>query len=117
MMNKKKKEINNILLKYKQQKAEHENNFKNYIEKYKNIIQLNNLIVNSYKKQKDNNLYYNENINKVIESINKYNEIEQIQNIKEIKEKYNILINKEKTTLKIKNDKIDDIIINKIPEI
>lgn len=110
----KKKEINNILLKYKQQKAEHENNFKNYIEKYKNIIQLNNLIVNSYKKQKDNNLYYNENINKVIESINKYNEIEQIQNIKEIKEKYNILINKEKTTLKIKNDKIDDIIINKI---
>ena len=108
--NLKNEEINKINIKY----TEIEKNNENYenIQNFKNIIILNNIIVNSYQKQKEYNLYYNENINKLIESINIYNENSDRQSLQEF-EKYKIILNRDKTILNIKDDKIDNKIINK----
>jgi len=115
--NLKNEEISKINIKYQKLENEYDNNFNNKIENFKNIIKLNNIIVDSYNKQKNNNLYYNENINHVIESINKYNEISQLQNIKNYIEKYKIFINNDMTILRIKNDTLDNQIISNIFDI
>ena len=113
-INLKYEEIEKINIKYKKIENDYEQNFKIKIDNYKNIIKLNNIIVNSYKKQKDNNLYYNENIKPVIESINKHNEIYYLESIKNVKEKYKMVINNDMTSLKIKNNKLDNHIIDNI---
>jgi len=110
----KNEELENINNEYEEKKNECENKLKVNIENYKNIIILNNIIVDSYQKQKDNNLYYNTNISKVIESINKYTDDQNMVILKKLKEKYNIIINKEKTSLNAKNNNINNKIINKI---
>ena len=108
------KELENINKDYEQKKNDCENNLKVNIENYKNIIILNNIIVDSYQKQKDNNFYFNTNINKVIESIKKYNDDEKMVIVKSWKEQYNIIINKEKTSLNGKNNDINNKILNNI---
>ena len=110
----KNEELTNINKEYEEKKNDCENKLKVNIENYKNIIILNNIIVDSYQKQKDNNLYYNTNISKVIESIKKYNDDEKMVIFKEWKEKYNIIINKEKTSLNGKSNDINNNIINNI---
>ena len=107
-----KEELEFINKEYEEKKNDFEFNYKGKIENYKNIIILNNIIVDSYNKQKDNNLFYNTNIIKVIESIKKYNDDEKKINIKKWKERYNIIINEDKTSLNAKNNNINNEIIN-----
>ena len=110
----KNEELENINKEYEVKKNDCENKLKINIENYKNIIILNNIIVDSYQKQKDNNLFYNTNISKVIESIKKYNEDEKMVIFKKLIDKYNIIINKEKTSLNGKSNDININVINNI---
>ena len=105
--NLKNEEIKKINLKYKEKEKTDDN-----IRNYKGIILLNKIIVNSYIKQKEYNLYYNENIKKIIESINLYNRNYNKQSLDEIKEKYKILLAGDNKSLNIKDNKIDNEIIN-----
>ena len=105
--NLKNEEIKKINLKYKEKEKTDDN-----IRNYKGIILLNKIIVNSYIKQKEYNLYYNENIKKIIESINLYNRNYNKQSLDEIKEKYKILLAGDNKILNIKDNKIDNEIIN-----
>ena len=107
-------EIHTIIIKYKEKENYYKNNIENQLKNYKNIIKLNKIIINSYKNQKDYNLYYNENINNIIESINIYNQNLNLQYLKELKDKFKIYINNENTSFKVKNDKLDNTILNDI---
>ena len=105
--NLKTEEINKINLKYKEKEKTYET-----LQNFESIVLLNEIIINSYIKQKEFNLYYNENIKKVIESIKVYNKNNE-QNLKELKEKYKILLTRENTILNINNNKINYEIINR----
>ena len=107
-INSKNDEINIIICQYRDKEKDYKKALNNKIVYYKNIIKLNTILVNSYKKQKKYNLYYNENINKVIESINKYNKTIILQDLNQLKEKYKISLNNENTSLNIQNDKLDN---------
>ena len=105
--NLKNEEIEKINLKYKE-KGKIDDNIRNY----KGIILLNKIIVSSYLKQKEYNLYYNENIKKIIESINLYNRNYNKKSLDEIKEKYKILLASANKIMNINDNRIDNEIIN-----
>ena len=94
---------------------------KNYNKKliiaYKNIIKLNDIIINSYKNNK-NQYYYIINVNNDINFIKKYIQHSPQIFLKEINDKYNININEENIVIKnkiISNEGMKNIIsdINK----
>ena len=62
----------------------------NQEKKNKDIIELNNLIINSYKKQGEYNLNYIENIKTAIEDIKLYIEQNQQKDKKENKNDFNL---------------------------
>ena len=108
--------INELTKKIQNQIQEYEKQ-KKIIENYNEIIKLHNIIINSYKKQGEYNLYYNQNINCVIENIKAYNEYINKKdniNLNDIIEKYEINIDKNLKFLKAKNDQINNELLNNI---
>ena len=83
-------------------------------ENFKNILDLHNIIINSYKKQGEYNLNYNKNIKIVVDSIKKYKEKSEDQKQNEELKKYGINIDRNLNSIKGKNDLITNEVINKI---
>ena len=107
---------NNIINELNKKKQEFEIN-KKKIERNKDIIELHKIIINSYKKQGEHNLIYNENIKSVVASIKSYKDFLSKRenfnsNLSEIIKKYGINIDNGFTYLKAKNDKINNELIN-----
>ena len=101
----------------KKKMEEFENNKKN-LEKSKEVIEIHNILINSYKKHGEHNLNYSENIKNVIESIKAFNEIKKQKtidfNIENVIKKYEIYIDKKLQSLKANNNNINSDILNNI---
>ncbi len=110
--------LKNNLNKEFQKKMEDFERDKKNLESFKEIIELHNIIINSYKKHGEHNLNYSENIKNVIESIKAFNEIKKQKtidfNIENVIKKYEIYIDKKLQSLKANNNNINSDILNNI---
>lgn len=108
---------NNLNKEFQKKMEDFERDKKNF-ESFKEIIELHNILINSYKKHGEHNLNYCENIKNVIESIKNYEQIKNKKdddfNIDKAIEKYGINIDKNKKSLKANNNDIDSEILNNI---
>ena len=113
---------NDIIKEIHQRKLDYEKN-RAQIEKNKDIIALNNLIINSYKKQGEYNLNYIENIKTAIEDIKLYIEQNQQKDKKENKNdfnlseeirKYGLNMDSQLKCIKGKNNEINNELMNNI---
>ena len=108
---------NNLDKEFQKKMEDFERDKKNF-ESFKEIIELHNILINSYKKHGEHNLNYCQNIKNVIESIKNYEQIKNKKdddfNIDKAIEKYGINIDKNKKSLKANNNDIDSEILNNI---
>ena len=108
---------NKLNIEIRKKMEDFEKNKKNF-ENFKEVIELHNILINSYKKHGEHNLNYCENIKNVIENIKVYNEIKKNKqndfNINNAIKKYGINIDKNFKSLKANNNDINNDILNNI---